>query len=357
MPIHTEITELRAATDARRSNNQEADDNDEEVDDCYGIAIERSDVAYAPVTSEERRPFEGLICEYADIFAEDIEKLSATTAATHSIDTGDHAPIRLRPYRVPQAMQSQIKNEISKMIEGGIIEPAESPWCAPLVPVVKKDGQLRLCVDYRRLNAITRKDSYPLPLIDEILDALGGCQVYSTLDARSGYWQVPLATEEDKDKTAFVIPGGGHYRFKVMPFGLCNASSTFQRMMEKVFAEHLWQFVIVFIDDIIIHSQGLLEHLQHLCQAFDCCRRYNVQLKPSKCFIAYRELEYLGFKLSSAGIQAAPRKVDAIRNAPVPTNAKEVKSFIGLASYYRRFVPHFVHIARPLNELVKKNLE
>jgi hypothetical protein len=177
---------------------------------------------------------------------------------------------------------SQIREEIDKMLEGGIIEPAESPWCAPIVPVIKKDGQLRLCVDYRRLNAITRKDSYPLPLIDEILSVLGDCQVYTTLDARSGYWQVPLATEDDRDKTAFAIPGGGHYRFRVMLFGLCNAPSTFQRMMERMFAGYLWRFVIVFIDDIIIYSRSLPEYLQHLRQALDHCQEHGVQLKPSK---------------------------------------------------------------------------
>jgi hypothetical protein len=151
-----------------------------------------------------------------------------------------HPSIKLKPYCIPQATLVKVREEIDKMEAGGIIEPTVSPWCAPVVPVTKKDGKLRLCVDYRKLNAITRKDRYPIPLIDEILDALGGATVYSTLNAGSGYWQVPLASEEDKDKTAFAIPGGGFYRFKVMPFGLSNASSTYQQMMEAVFAGILW---------------------------------------------------------------------------------------------------------------------
>jgi hypothetical protein len=334
--------------------NDESEESASEAEELYAVAVEEGEAAFKPVTGSERIPFDELQEEYSDVFTEDIEQLGRTTAAVHKIDTGESKPIKLRPYRVPQAMKAMLDEEIKKMMKNGIIEPADSPWCAPVVPIKKKDGGVRICVDYRKINAITRKDSYPLPLIDEMLDELGGAKVYTTLDARSGYWQVPLATEADRDKTAFAIPGGGSYRFKVMPMGLCTSANNYQRMMEKVFRGLIGVTVLVFIDDIVVYSPTIQQHLAHLREVLERCRQHKLQLSPRKCFIAYTELEYLGFRISGNGILPSPKKIMAISNAKKPTTVREVRAFIGLASYYRRFVPRFAEIARALNWLVKK---
>jgi transposase InsO family protein len=257
----------------------------------------------------------------------------------------------MRPYRIPHAHAIEAEQEIQTMLKAGIIEPSNSPWCAPVLPIRKKDGTLRICVDYRKLNQVTVKDTYPLPRIDDILDAVYGSVVYTTLDALSGYWQIPVE-ERDQPKTAFAMLGKGLYQFKVMPFGLCNAPGTFQRCMENMFRD--MSFVMVYIDDILIFSSSMSLHLVHLRAVFDRLRQMRLRCKRVKCFFAKDRTEYLGFVLGAGGLAPQPQKLDAIRDAPVPRSRAEVQSFLGLASYYRRFVPKFALIARPLNWLLRK---
>jgi len=184
------------------------------------------------LNTEDSAVLDSLLEDYGDVFANDIADLEGRfqTMAQHTIDTGDHTPVNVRPYRIPKAYAEEADKEIEKMLKAKIIVPSSSPWCAPVLPITKKDGGIRICIDYRKLNEITRKDVYPLPRIDDILDTLHGSTIFSTLDALSGYWQIPVA-EQDQEKTAFAMLGKGLYHFKMMPFGLTNAPSTFQRCM------------------------------------------------------------------------------------------------------------------------------
>ena len=240
------------------------------------------------------------------------------------------------------------------MLDQGIIEVSSSPWSSPVVLVKKKDGSTRFCINYRKLNATTCKDSYPLPRIDDALDSLAGSKYFSTLDLQSGYHQVAMHPES-KEKTAF-ISHAGLYQFNVLSFGLTNAPPQFQRLMSRVLHGLEWKVCLVYMDDIIIFSPSFAEHLSRLKLVFDRFRAANLKLKPSKCYFSRDSVNYLGFVVSSKGIAPDPYKLDAVRSFPTPKTVKEVRSFLGLCNYYRRFVKDFANIASPLDHLTRKNV-
>lgn len=224
-----------------------------------------------------------------------------------------------------------------------------------MVLVKKKDGSWRFCVDYRKVNAITHKDVYPLSIIDDILTYLGEATFFTNLDLFSGYWQIPIR-EQDKEKTAFVTPDG-HYEFNVLSFGLCSAPATFQQMADIVFKDLKWKEILIYLDDIIVFSKTFEEHLTRLRKVFDRLRRAKLTLKPSKCTYMYKKASVLGYEVSGDGIASDNSKLEAIQNFPSPKKVKDVKSFLGLCNYYRKFITKFSLVAKPLTNLTKIDIK
>ena len=307
----------------------------------------------ADLTDTQRESVTKLLDRFEHVFRPTSPSMSRTPLTKHDIDTGDHSPIKMRTRRMPQAQHDIAKKEIDKMLEKGVIQESDSPWAAPIVLVSKKDGSTRFCVDYRQLNNITRKDSYPLPNIDETLDSLSGAQYFCALDLASGYWQVPL-TDSAKEKTAFSTKFG-LYQFNVMPFGLCNAPATFERLMERVLKGHIGNRCLVYLDDIVIYGRTFQETLDNLDEVLTRLQSAGLQCKPAKCSLFRRELMYLGFIISGKSIRPDPSKISAVKKWPVPCNINDVRSFLGFANYHRRFIQDFARIANPLTQLTRKN--
>ncbi|XP_004971882.1 uncharacterized protein LOC101768429 [Setaria italica] len=262
--------------------------------------------------------------------------------------------VNIKPYRYAPRLKDEMEAQIKDMLRRGIIQHSTSPFSSPVLLVKKKDGTWRFCVDYRRLNAITVKNKYPMPVVDELLDELSGSNWFSKFDLRSGYHQIRFAPY-DIHKTAFKTYSG-HYEFRVMPSGLTNALATFQDTMNKIFAEFNRKFVLVFVDDILIYSTSYEQHLQHLQLVFDVIAKHEFFLKPSKCSFAQQQLEYLGHIISAEGVATEPSKVQVIQNWPTPKNSKDLRAFLGLAGYYRKFIKNYGVMSKSLTELLKKNM-
>ena len=305
------------------------------------------------LSTEQMKQLRELIVEYADVFALDQHELGTTDLVTHVIDTGDSSPIKQPPRRVPFALRAKVDQLVNEMLDHGVITPSKSPWGSPVVLVTKKDGSSRFCVDYRRLNAVTKTDVFPLPRVDDSLDQLANSHFFTTLDLAAGYWQV-LVDPQSREKTAFVTHSG-LYEFSVMPFGLKNAPATFQRLMETVLAGLNRKVCLDYLDDIIVTGETFSEHLVNLRLVLLRLRDAGLRLKSRKCYFAMKEVEYLGYRVSESGISADPVKVRAVNDFPRPRDLKRVRSFLGLASYYRRFIPEFSKIAAPLYCLTRKD--
>jgi len=247
-----------------------------------------------------------------------------------------------------------VEEETAHMLKSGVIRPSRSPWAAPVVIAPKKDGGIRFCVDYRELNKVTKKDVYPLPRIDDTVDALNGAKFLSAFDMLSGYWQVPIAAA-DAAKTAFVTHQG-LYEWTCMPFGLTGAPVTFQRMMDTVLAGLKWQTCLVYLDDVVVFSRTFDEHLSSLRQVFDRLYEAGLKLKPSKCFFCCTELLYLGYLITPEGLQPDPTTKRAILDYPAPTDVSGVRTFLGMTGHYRQFINGYAMIAAPLHKLVKPSV-
>ncbi|KRX24114.1 Retrovirus-related Pol polyprotein from transposon 17.6 [Trichinella nelsoni] len=302
-------------------------------------------------TSEELDKLRALLTDFADIFSTYDGNIGRTTRTEHHINTGDAQSIRLCPRRIPWHFREQIDGLLTDMINKDIIEPSTSPWTASVVLVKKKDGNVRFCVDFWKLNLVTKKDSYPLPRIDGTIDTLAGAEWFSTLDLTSGYGQVPVA-KEDREKTAFCTPKG-LYQFKVMPFGLCNAPATFQRVIDLTLTGLKWKKCLVYLDDIVIFGRTFQEHLNNLAEVLQRIRQYGLKLKPAKCRLCAKEIPFLGHIVSRDGVRTDPSKTEKVASWPTPTSTSEVRTFLGIASYYRQFVKSFASIARPLHRLTE----
>ncbi|UYV63011.1 hypothetical protein LAZ67_2002842 [Cordylochernes scorpioides] len=271
----------------------------------------------------------------------------------HNIVTKEHLPISLRPYRRPISEYEKISEQVKEIIKKGLIKESSSPWSFPVVLVQKKDETNRLCVDYRELNKITIDNKQLLPLLQDIFDRLHGAKYFTTLDVAWGYWHVQMHPES-VPKTAFVT-NDGHYEFLVMPFGLKNAASTFQKIIQQVIGTLLWKGVCVFQDDIIIYSSSFSQHMNLIKQVFEKLLEYNIKLKFNKCSFAQSEVKYLGHTIGHNKVKPDPDKIKAVQDFPQPTTVKGIRRFIGLANFYRKFIPRFAEIATPLTNLTQKN--
>ena len=292
---------------------------------------------------------------YRDIFSDGSTPGYVPNVVYH-IDTGTHRPLTTRPPRMAYRERPEMTSAMKEMLANQIVRPSNSPWAAPVVLVPKKDGKIRFCVDYRKLNAITRRDSYPLPRIDDALNSLQGASYISSFDVTWGYWNIKIA-EQDIPKTAFITPDG-LYEFVRMPFGLTNAPATFQRLMDSILAGVKWMSCLVYMDDIIVLSPTFAQHVLDIDEVFHRIREAGLKLRARKCTLCRAETEYLGHVVTNDGrILMDPKKVAAVKAFPTPKSVEDVYSFLGLAGYYRHFVAVFADISWPLWQLTRKNGE
>ena len=296
-----------------------------------------------------------LLCDYADTFSKNDLDQGKCNILKHNIQLTDQQPFKERYRRIPPHLFEEVKQHLQEMVEVGAIRKSFSPWASAVVLVRKKDGGLKLCIDLRKLNNRTIKDGYSLPRIDDTLDCLHGAKWFSTLDLKSGYWQVELE-EEAKPLTAFTMGPLGFWECERMPFGLTNAPATSQRLMESCLGELNLSWCIIYLDDIIVFSQTPEEHLDRLQAVFDKLKAAGLKLKPSKCELFKKQINYLGHVVGQEGVSTDPDKIKAVTEWPRPTTVTEVRSFLGFVSYYRRFIPNFSKVAKPLNTLLQ-NLE
>ena len=280
------------------------------------------------------------------------EIVGRTNKWEHRLETGTAQPIALPLRRIAWLERDMIREEVDKMKAQKVVVESDSPWSSPPVLVKKKDGTVRFCIDYRKLNEVTVPDQYPLPRIDDVLDALEHGRYFSVIDLKSGYWQIPMR-DSDAAKTAFRT-ADGLFQFTVMPFGLRNAPATFQRLMDVVFSGLKWQGILVYLDDIIVYSADEERHLLLLEQVLQRLSEAGLKLNPKKTTLVSREVNYLGHVVSADGVRPDPKKIKAVMQLSPPTSVREVRSFLGLAGYYRRFIDGFAAMATPLYSLTKK---
>ena len=304
------------------------------------------------VPSEYRDQLLALFMKNRSAFSMNENDLGRTSVLRHAIETNEARPVRQPLRRHSPAHQKAISEHVAAMLEQRVIEPAQSPYASNLVLVRKKDGSLRCCVDYRGLNRITRKDAYPLPRTDTCLDAMSGARWFSTFDLRSSYHQVELEPR-DSDKTAFICREGS-FRFLTMPFGLCNAGATFQRLMDVVMAGLTFEACLVYLDDIIVYSSTIEQHIDRLAAVLQRLQRAGLKLKPSKCDVLQKSVEFLGHIVSAGAVGPHPIKVAAVADWPPCDNLRDLRAFLGLCGYYRKFILGFGEVAAPLYALTRK---
>jgi hypothetical protein len=322
---------------------------------CDGRVVQKpasiSSVNLSPPTSEESF-LQSL--EAHPVFARSSTDVGHITFARHNIRTEPNVtPIALRPYRTSETKRKEIDRQVEDLLARQLIRPSDSPWAAPVTLAAKKDGSLRFCVDYRQLNQKTSSYRHPLPLIKDHIDRVGRSSIFTTLDAVSGYWHVAL-DEESIEKSAFITQSG-HFEWLVMPFGLKNAPSTFQRIMQGLLKD--FEGVEVYLDDIIVHTRTKEEHISLLSRVLAKLAENGIRLRRDKCHFLAKEIEYLGHVITNGSVKPSPKKLEAIQNFPTPRNIAGIQSFVGLANYYRDFVENMASLTAPLTKLTKKDVE
>ena len=311
------------------------------------------------VPEQERGQLVALLEKYHSVFSLTDGERGETDLMEVHIDTGEATPLRQPMRRIPHAVRQEVARQLKQMQVDGVIRPSNSPWASAMVLVRKKNGSLCICVDYRLLNSVTKLDAYPLPRIDDLLDQLGSARYFTTLDLAAGYWQIRV-TESSIEKTAFITPQG-LFVFRVMPFGLTNAPAVLQRLMSRMLSGlnplEGPDFVAIYIDDVLIFSRSLEDHLQHVEKVLNRLQSAGLKLQPVKCHFICKQVEYLGHLITPHGLQPNPSRVRAVTEFPVPTTVTQVCQFVGLTSYYQRFIERFAKMAAPLHNLTKKEVE
>lgn len=312
----------------------------------------------AAVTEKHQQEAESIVQEFADVFPDDLPSVQKLPTVRRAIDhrielVPGSAPPNRPMFRMSPKEIDEVKKQLTELLDKGLIQPSKSPFGAPVLMVKKKDGGLRFCIDYRALNAITIKNCYPLPRVDELFDRLQGARYFSKLDLRAGYWQIRIHPD-DVPKTAFRTRYG-HFEWLVLPMGLTNAPATFMHLMNEVFRPFLDDFVVVFLDDILIYSKTLADHRRHLRMVLDVLREHQLYAKRSKCEFFSDHVEFLGHRVDRDGIHMMEDKVKAIKEWPTPTSVDDIRCFLGTVGYYRKFIRDFSKIASPMNELLKKD--
>lgn len=319
------------------------------IDEDHSNTVQTTYIhGYDNLSVNEKSVADNIIAQFEDISAER-KGLGKTNLIVHHLDTGDAQPIRQRYYRMSPEKQRILVEQVDEMLGLDVIEPCESAWSSPVLLVTKKNGQPRFCLDSRKLNSVTRKDAYNLPYVSEILDNLRDARYLSSIDLSKAFWQIQIAVE-DRDKTAFYVPGRGTFRFQRTAFGLTNAPATQQRLVDLLFREFDLK-VFAYLDDIIIISEDFNSHVSLLQRVLDKLRQANLTVNLEKCRFFRSQLKYLGYVVDSFGLRTDQEKVKAILDYPTPSCRKDLKRFLGTATWYRRFVPQFSTIAGPLNKL------
>ena len=319
-------------------------------DECIVKAVQQTD---ASLTIAQKAQFAKLLTSYSDVISSGLHDVGCTPVIKMHINTGQAAPIKQAPRRIPYCYMPEVNKELAVLEQTGIISKGESSWASPIVIVRKKTGEIRICVDYRKLNAVTIKDAYPLPRVDDLLDALSGSAYFSSLDLASGYFNVEVA-EEDKPKTAFCTPFNT-YIYNRMPFGLSNAVAVFQRLMTAVLGGLIGHQACAYLDDVIIFSKTFEEHIARLQNVLQRFRETKLKIKLSKCSFCASSVQFLGHVVDKNGIRPDKTKISKIVAWPEPKGLDEVRSFLGFANYYRRFVHNYAQISKPLARLMEKD--
>lgn len=357
LPCSCVIAELHAPTSVH--DNLPASHKNTNIVQCCAVTpqsvsepIESGlvfDFGESPLSQEWKERITQKLNTYADVFAQHDLDFGHTSKVKHHIHLRDETPFKQRSRPIHPDDYEAVRKHLQTLLAAGVICESESPYSSPIVVVWKKNGDVRLCIDYRKLNSLTIRDAYALPHLEESFSALAGSKWFSVMDLKSGYYQIEMK-ECEKPKTAFVCPLG-FYEFNCMPQGITNAPSTFQRLMERCMGSLNLKEVLVFLDDVIVFSSTIEEHETRLLHVLQQLREYGLKLSPSKCHFFQNSVRYLGHIVSSKGVETDPEKVSALRTWPRPNTLSELKSFLGFAGYYRQFVKDYSRIVKPLSDL------
>ena len=293
-----------------------------------------------------------MLMEHHNIFSLEPNEIGCTDAAEHVIELLDTEPFKEQFCRIAPPLVEEVREHLQEMLDGGAIRPSQSLWCNAVVLVRKKDGGLRFCIDFRRLNSQTKKDAYPLPRMQETMESMVGTRFFSTMDLKLGFWQVKMA-KDSQQYTAFTVGSMGVYEFLRMPYGLCNAPATFQRLMQNCLGELNLTYALIYLDDVIVFSRTKEEHLHHLRVVFSQFLEHRLKLKPSKCHFLQEEITFLGHEISADGMRPGMVNLKAIAEMAPPKTYTEIQHFTGMTGFFRWFIKGYSKIAKPLNDLLE----